>query len=97
MKLDLKRKPQFAARRPRKATFITTAILLPDDREVFVDIRNISPSGFMALSDSPLSEGTRFGVAVPGRGIIRAEVRWAMDDMFGAQFDHPLELQEIDG
>ena len=96
MKLDLKRKPQFAPRRPRKATFITTAMLLPDDREVFINIRNISPAGFMAVSDSHLPEGTRFGVGIPGRGILRAEVRWSIDDMFGAQFERPLEIKEVE-
>ena len=95
MKLDLKRKPHFAPRRPRKSAFITTAMLLPDDREVFINIRNISSSGFMAVSACHLAEGTRFGVGIPGRGIVRAEVRWSIDEMFGAQFERPLELQEI--
>jgi hypothetical protein len=94
--LNLKRTPRFAPRKPRLAASITTAALLPDDREIRVAIRNISSEGFMAESDSPLEPGCRFGIDVPGRGIVRGEVRWSDGDAFGARFDRPLVLKEVD-
>ncbi|MFL6859042.1 MAG: PilZ domain-containing protein [Allosphingosinicella sp.] len=95
MPLNLNREPKFKARKPRLAAFITTAILLPDDREVRVDVRNISTDGFMAIADAELPAGCRFGVDIPGRGIVRGEVRWADGEVFGARFDRPLSLHEV--
>jgi hypothetical protein len=96
MKLNLKREPRFTPRRPRLAAAFTTMLLLPDDREVNVLIRNISRDGFMAQSRAKLTEGTPFGVELPGRGIVRAEIRWCDGEEFGAHFERPLEIQEID-
>ena len=92
--LSLKRPPRFRPRKPRIATSITTAVLLPDDREVTVAIRNISSDGFMAFTEEALVEGTRFGIEIPGRGIVRAETRWFEAGSFGARFETPLEIQE---
>src|SRR3954464_12281779 len=94
--LNLKRRPRFSPRRPRLAAFITTAALLPDDREIRVAIRNISSEGFMAETDAPLEPGCRFGVDIPGRGIVRVEVRWRDGEAFGARFDRPLKLKQVD-
>lgn len=93
--LKLNRQPRFAPRRPRMAAFIATAVLLPDDRELTIHIRNISSGGFMAVSSAELPEGTCFGVSIPGRGIVRAQVRWADEEMFGARFETPLDPQEV--
>lgn len=70
-------------------------MLLPDDREIFIQIRNMSKGGFMAITDQKLSIGTWLGVHIPGRGIVRAEVRWFEDGMGGARFETPLTLQEV--
>jgi hypothetical protein len=94
--LDVKRPARFSPRKPRLAAFITTAALLPDDREIRVAIRNISPEGFMAETDAPLEPGCRFGIDIPGRGIVRGEVRWCDGEAFGARFDRPLRLRQVD-
>jgi hypothetical protein len=99
--LSLKREPRFKARMPRVATTIRSNALLPDDREITLTIRNVSAEGFMALApgalrdSASLREGTCFGVAVPGRGIVRAQVRWVEGDAFGARFERRLNLQEV--
>lgn len=49
----------------------------------------------MAITDQKLSIGTWLGVHIPGRGIVRAEVRWFEDGMGGARFETPLTLQEV--
>src|SRR3954452_19422637 len=94
--LKLNRPPRFSARKPRLAAFITTAALLPDDREIRVAIRNISSEGFMAETDAAIEPGCRFGIEIPGHGIVRGEVRWCDGDAFGARFARPLRLKEVD-
>ena len=96
MNLRLKREPKYRPRKPRVATFINSVALLPDDREIALYIQNVSPGGFMAVAEDELEEGTWFGVAIPARGIIRAQVRWFEEGMFGARFETPLELQEVE-
>ena len=95
MGLTLKRQARFAARAPRDARSIRVALLLPDDREIFVHIRNMSNGGFMAIADEQLSVGTWLGAEIPGRGIVRAQVRWYDGGMLGAQFEKPLALQPV--
>ncbi|MDQ4086764.1 MAG: PilZ domain-containing protein [Pseudomonadota bacterium] len=95
MKLSLKREPRYSPRKPRSATFIATVILLPDDREIGVEVKNISTDGFMAHTGEELLPETRFGISIPGRGIVRAEIRWADGTAFGARFDRPLQLLEV--
>lgn len=74
MGLTLKRKARFAARAPRDVRSIRTALLLPDGREIFVHIRNMSNGGFMAIADEELAVDTWLGAEIPGRGIVRAQV-----------------------
>jgi hypothetical protein len=96
MKLSLNREPRFRPRTPRLATFVHTAALLPDDREIAIEIRNVSPDGFMAVAERDLAENSWFGVAIPGRGIVRAQVRWFDGGMFGARFERPLDVKLVD-
>ena len=94
--LSLKREPRFKPRAPRVAATLTSTLLLPDDREVSILIRNISNGGFMGLTNAPLHEGVWLGVDIPGRGIRRAQIRWFSEGMIGGQFETPLELEEMD-
>ncbi|MDB5691150.1 MAG: hypothetical protein JWO81_213 [Alphaproteobacteria bacterium] len=96
MKLSLTREPRFQPRKPRLATFVNSAALLPDDREVPIVIRNVSPEGFMALTEYDLAENTWFGVVIPGRGIVRAQIRWFDGGLFGARFEKPLDVKLVD-
>ena len=95
MGLTLKRHARFAARAPRGARSTRAALLLPDDREIFVYIRNMSNGGFMAIANEELTVGTWLGADIPGRGIVRAQVRWFESGMLGAQFETPLGLQPV--
>jgi hypothetical protein len=96
MKLSVNREPRYHPRKPRLATFVNSAALLPDDREVAIVIRNVSPEGFMAVADGDLEEGCWFGVAIPGRGIVRAQVRWFDGGMFGARFERALDVKLVE-
>ena len=95
MGLTLKREARFAARAPRDVRSIRAALLLPDDREIFVHIRNMSNGGFMAIAEEELVVGTWLGAEISGRGIVRAQVRWFESGMLGAQFEKPLALQPV--
>ena len=50
----------------------------------------------MAESVAPLECGTWFGVAIPGCGIVRAQVRWSEADVIGARFDRPLDIERLE-
>lgn len=96
MALALKRPPKFDARRPRTAVWMPTVLLLPDNRELPVRLRNISSAGFMGESVRDLRSGMSLGVEIPAYGIVRATVRWSAEGRLGATFDMPLELDWIE-
>ncbi|MEA3003626.1 MAG: hypothetical protein QOH81_2414 [Sphingomonadales bacterium] len=96
MKLSVSREPRFQPRKPRLATFVNSAALLPDDREVPIVIRNVSPDGFMGVTEHELAEETWFGVVIPGRGIVRAQIRWFDGGLFGARFERPLDVKLVE-
>jgi len=72
-----------------------TVLLLPDDRELPVRLRNISSAGFMGESIRDLRAGMSLGIEIPAYGIVRATVRWSEDGKLGAYFEVPLELDWI--
>ena len=96
MALSLKRAPRFAPREPRAAVVVDSLLLLPDDQVATITIRNISASGFMAYSAADLPPATWFGVAIPGCGIVRAQVRWSEAGAMGAQFNRPFDLEQLE-
>ncbi|HEX8642943.1 MAG TPA: hypothetical protein VF702_03415 [Allosphingosinicella sp.] len=96
MGLSLKRPGRFAARGPRKAVEIRTALLLPDDTEADVVIKNISAEGFMGEADCALPPEAQFGVSLPGYGIVRAVVRWTDETTVGAAFVRPVNLESFE-
>jgi len=55
----------------------------------------MSNGGFMAIANEELTVGTWLGADIPGRGIVRAQVRWFESGMLGAQFETPLGLQPV--
>ena len=63
---------------------------MPDDSEVTAEVTNISRSGFTAYAERPISPSISLGVALPGHGIHRADVRWVQGLEFGARFDRDL-------
>lgn len=61
-------------------------IVLADDcgRELIGRLANISDSGFMAECEEKVRIGSIVEVALPNRGVVRAEVRWVLGWRFGA-------------
>jgi len=95
MPLSLNRAARFPPRIPRKAVRIESCLLLPDDREVAVSVRNISAEGFMGECRFDLEPETTFGLSIPDYGIVRAVVRWSGDGTLGAQFVTPVKLERL--
>lgn len=52
-------------------------------RELFARLGNISETGFMAEAEEPVRIGSILDVALPERGMVRAEVRWSEGWRFG--------------
>lgn len=96
MALSLKRPARFAPREPRAAVAIESSLLLPDDREAQVCIRNISTEGFMGETLVELQPETWFGIVLPRLGIVRAKVRWYDSGAFGAQFGKALDVEQLE-
>src|SRR5688572_14109508 len=91
--LSLKRKARFSPRGPRSAVNIDTYLVLSDDRLVPITIRNLSPKGFMGETEAVLPPDTWIGVELPGRGILRARVRWTEAGELGCKFRTPTDAK----
>jgi positive regulator of sigma E activity len=61
-------------------------VVVEDDcgRELMGRIANMSDSGFMAECEEKVRLGSIVEVKIPGRGQLRAEVRWVLGWRFGA-------------
>ncbi|HVV26942.1 MAG TPA: PilZ domain-containing protein [Rhizomicrobium sp.] len=54
------------------------------DRAIAGRLANISEGGFMAECEEKIRKGAVVDVDIPGRGPVRAEVRWVLGWRFGA-------------
>ena len=61
-------------------------IVVADDcgRELIGRLGNISDQGFMAECEEKMPKGAVVEVDLPGRGRVRAQVRWVLGWRFGA-------------
>lgn len=50
-----------------------------------VTLRNVSRSGFMALTSEPIAAGSQITIHPPFGKPVQAEVRWGFNDRFGAR------------
>jgi hypothetical protein len=83
--------------RPRRADRIVLggapARLTPHDLyAVEVNVRNLSPVGFMAECDETVRIGSWVSLDVPGIGPVRAQVRWQIGARMGGMFLDPISL-----
>jgi hypothetical protein len=95
LKLSLKRIGRFNARQPRLAVQLTGSLLLSDDREIPIKVKNLSPDGFMGKCSAELSANTWLGVDFPSFGIVRACVRWSEDGEVGCRFRVPIDVDRL--
>lgn len=72
---------------PRDAVDHRTRIVRAGGQAAEARIVNLSPHGLMARCDTPVAEGERVTIALPGLGSVAAEVRWALGGRIGCQFE----------
>jgi hypothetical protein len=60
--------------------------------EVEVQVRNLSPCGFMAECDEKVGIGSFVTLDIPGLGQVQAQVRWQIGAKMGGMFNDPISL-----
>ena len=79
-----KTKPNYVQRPPRWSITADTTVIDGCGRSLDTRIWDISKGGFMAECEEKLPLGAVITVDLPGKGEVRAEVRWALGWRFGA-------------
>lgn len=77
-------KPNYVQRPPRWSISADTTVVDGCGRQLETRLWNISQGGFMAECEERLPIGAEVVIDLPGRGLVRAEVRWALGWRFGA-------------
>jgi hypothetical protein len=87
----------YKARRALRVEAGGVASLTPHDRyEVEVNVRNLSPCGFMAECAAPVRIGSYVSLDIPGVGAVDAQVRWQIGVRMGGMFLDPISLQSCE-
>ena len=60
-----------------------------------VSLRNVSRSGFMAMTPEPVKPGSAVTLAVPIGAPVRAEVRWAFNDRVGCRLEGRFDNRQL--
>lgn len=82
--MQAQQKKVYVQRPPRHWINAETIVEDGCGRQLDSRIWNISDGGFMAECEVKLPIGSEVVVELPGRGKVRAEIRWAVGWRFGA-------------
>jgi transcriptional regulator with XRE-family HTH domain len=63
--------------------------------EAAVTVHNISATGLLIETESPLAEGDSFAVDLPEAGVRSAHVVWANAPMYGCRLDQPISAAAL--
>jgi hypothetical protein len=58
-------------------------------------LKNVSRSGFMAMTSEHIAAGSRVRLAIPLVGIVTADVRWSHDNRMGCRLTRDLSLGQL--
>jgi hypothetical protein len=61
-----------------------------------VQVRDVSPCGFMAECPLPVQIGSYVTLDVPGIGTVNAQVRWQIGARLGGMFLDPISLAQCE-
>ena len=79
----------------RVPAFCRARLLRDGEPDLRIRIGNISRSGFMGETATPLRAGMTVRLALPfGRGM-SGTVRWSLNGRFGCQLDEPFHSREM--
>ena len=68
-----------------------------DGPDIAIIVVNLSPNGLMARCEQAIDVGARLHVALPGIGLVHAEVRWSLGGRIGCEFQHSIPLPSYYG
>ena len=60
--------------------------------QIAVNVRNLSPCGFMAECEEAVGIGSFVALDIPGVGRVKAQVRWQVGSRMGGMFTDPISL-----
>lgn len=76
----------YCARGPRHRAELMAACRWADGRSAAVLVANLSYSGCEIRSNHAFEQGETIWLAMPGRGKIKAQIRWVKERAAGAKF-----------
>ena len=79
----------YTARPPRWECDAEVVVVDDSGRELMGRLGNISEGGFMAECEQKIPNGSLVELTLPGRGRVRAQVRWVLGWRFGAMILPP--------
>ena len=74
----------YSHRAPRWTCDFDAVITDESGRDLACRIGNISEGGFMADCEEEIAADSVIQATLPGRGLVRAEIRWTIGTRFGA-------------
>lgn len=84
-------------RKTDRATIALDTLMCDREGRIFgTNVLNMSRSGFMAVTDTPLCERDPVRIDLPMIGWIRADVVWVLGERIGARFREPIEAFELE-
>ena len=60
--------------------------------QIAINVRNLSPCGFMAECEEAVGIGSFVALDIPGLGRVNAQVRWQVGSRMGGMFTDPISL-----
>ena len=63
--------------------------------DLALSLKNVSRSGFMAVTSEPIVAGSRVRLIIPFVGIVTADVRWSHDNRMGCRLSRDLSAGQM--
>lgn len=95
MRLTVGRQPHFNPRNPRHAIALDSNLVLENGLMVPIRIRDLSDQGFMAECAAYAEIGSEVAVSLADRGLVRAQIRWALPGRIGVTFREAVDVEGL--
>ncbi len=79
-------------RKDRAEASLDAVVRRADGDELPVKLTNLSDDGCCLQTPKDLTIGERLAIAIPGKGELLAQIRWALQGQAGAQFVSSFEV-----
>lgn len=78
-----------------RAPALWRATIFADGGETRIVMRNVSRSGFMGISPTPIRAGSSFTLRLPFGAPVMADVRWALNGRFGCRLRGRFDRRQL--